>query len=67
MKPKLFEFSDSKENNLVQLSDFIVGSLAKCFDKKHFQENSSEYLTLLKDKLNVRFWPNKHCQLFKNR
>ncbi len=55
---KLFEFSDSKENNLVQLSDFIVGSLAKCFDKKHFQENSSEYLTLLKDKLNVRFWPN---------
>lgn len=55
---KLFEFSDSKENNLVQLSDFIVGSLAKCFDTKHFQENSSEYLTLLKDKLNVRFWPN---------
>jgi hypothetical protein len=55
---KLFEFSDSKENNLVQLSDFIVGSLAKCFDKKHFQENSSEYLKLLKDKLNVRFWPN---------
>lgn len=55
---KLFEFSDSKENNLVQLSDFVVGSLAKCFDKKHFQENSSEYLTLLKDKLNVRFWPN---------
>ncbi len=55
---KLFEFSDSKENNLVQLSDFIVGSLAKCFDKKHFQENSSDYLKLLKDKLNVRFWPN---------
>jgi hypothetical protein len=55
---KLFEFSDSKENNLVQLSDFIVGSLAKSFDTKHFQENSSEYLTLLKDKLNVRFWPN---------
>lgn len=55
---KLFEFSDSKENNLVQLSDFVVGSLAKCFDKKHFQENSSEYLALLKDKLNVRFWPN---------
>ena len=55
---KLFEFSDSKENNLVQLSDFVVGSLAKCFDKKHCQENSSEYLTLLKYKLNVRFWPN---------
>lgn len=55
---KLFEFSDSKENNLVQLSDFIVGSLAKCFDTKHFQENSSDYLKLLKDKLNVRFWPN---------
>ncbi|MBZ9729989.1 DUF3800 domain-containing protein [Salegentibacter sp. JZCK2] len=55
---KLFEFSDSKENNLIQLSDFIVGSLAKCFDTKHFQENSSDYLKLLKDKLNVRFWPN---------
>jgi hypothetical protein len=55
---KLFEFSDSKENNLVQLSDFVVGSLAKCFDTKHFQENSSDYLKLLKDKLNVRFWPN---------
>lgn len=56
---KLFEFTDSKENNLVQLSDFIVGSLAKCFDTKHFQENSTDYLKLLKDKLNVRFWPNK--------
>lgn len=56
---KLFEFSDSKEDNLVQLSDFIVGSLAKCFDTKHFQENSVDYLELLKHKLNIRFWPNK--------
>lgn len=55
---KLFEFSDSKQNNFVQLSDFIVGSLAKCFDTKHFQKNSSDYLELLKDKLNIRFWPN---------
>lgn len=55
---KIFEFSDSKENNLVQLSDFIVGSLAKCFDKKHFTEDSSDYIKILKDKLNIRFWPN---------
>lgn len=55
---KIFEFSDSKENNLVQLSDFIVGSLAKYFDKKHFTEDSSDYIKLLKEKLNIRFWPN---------
>lgn len=55
---KIFEFSDSKENNLVQLSDFIVGSLAKCFDKKHFTEESSDYIKILKEKLNIRFWPN---------
>jgi hypothetical protein len=55
---KIFEFNDSKENNLVQLSDFIVGSLAKCFDKKHFTEESSDYIRMLKDKLNIRFWPN---------
>lgn len=55
---KIFEFSDSKENNLVQLSDFVVGSLAKCFDKKHFTEESSDYIKILKEKLNIRFWPN---------
>jgi hypothetical protein len=55
---KLFEFYDSKEENLVQLSDFIVGTLAKCFDKKHFNENSDEYLSILKERLNIRFWPN---------
>lgn len=56
---KLFEFSNSKDNNLVQLTDFIVGSLAKCFDKKVYTEASIDYLNLLKEKLNVRFWPNK--------
>ncbi|WP_405199072.1 DUF3800 domain-containing protein [Christiangramia sp. LLG6405-1] len=56
---KIFEFSDSKENSLVQLSDFIVGSLAKCFDKKHYTEDSQAYLNLLKEKLNIRFWPDK--------
>ncbi len=55
---KIFQFSDSKENNLVQLSDFVVGSLAKYFDKKHFTESSSDYLTILKERLNVKFWPN---------
>lgn len=62
---KLFEFSDSKENNLVQLTDFIVGTLAKCFDKKHYTEESTDYLNLLKEKLNVRFWPNKSTNYLK--
>ena len=56
---KIFEFKDSKETNLIQLSDFIVGSLAKNFDTKHYNENSNEYLKILRDKLNVRFWPYK--------
>lgn len=62
---KLFEFSDSKQNNLVQLTDFIVGTLAKCFDKKHYTEESIDYLNLLKEKLNIRFWPNKSTNYLK--
>ncbi len=55
---KIFEFSNSQNTDLIQLSDFIVGSLAKCFDNKHHTENSDQYLKIIKDKLHVRFWPN---------
>jgi hypothetical protein len=56
---KVFEFRDSKEEDLIQLSDFIVGSLSKYYNEKNYYENSTDYLNLLKDKLNVNYWPNK--------
>lgn len=56
---KIFEFTEGEETSLTQLSDFVVGTLAKYFDSKHYEANSIDYLNILKEKLNIRFWPTK--------
>jgi len=51
--PDLFNYSDfgfepSRSNILIQLSDFICGTVAKAFDKTVFSQNSQKFLFLLK-------------------
>jgi len=56
---KIYEFSDSKDENLIQLSDFIVGSLARVFDSKLYESPAEEILQLIEKRLHLRFWPDK--------
>lgn len=65
-KPDLFWKSDlqlvsSKNNVLVQLADFIVGTVAKIYEGKKNPALSEQYLRLLKEKgLGLVEWPTKH-------
>ncbi|MFA6152680.1 MAG: DUF3800 domain-containing protein [Chitinophagaceae bacterium] len=43
-----FGFSKSSESILIQLADFIVGTLGRCFDEKFKSKESSQYLEVLK-------------------
>lgn len=69
-KPDLFWESSlslvsSHDNILVQLADFIVGTLAKVYEGKSTQLLIEAYRTLLKNKaLDVKEWPTKHQAYF---
>lgn len=65
-KPDLFwkshiEVVDSKSNVLVQLADFIVGTIAKVYEGKKNPALSEAYIALLKSKaIRVDEWPTKY-------
>jgi hypothetical protein len=51
-----FRFSNSKSDLIVQLADFITGTLARCYETKKLSERRSEYLSTLKNKITeIRF------------
>ncbi len=51
-----FDFVDSKNSNIVQLADIIVGSLAR----KLTDDNAPNYLEILKGKIaHIEYFPNK--------
>jgi hypothetical protein len=53
-----FCFIDSKENRLIQLADFIAGTLGYCFDETKKSNGSVNYRNLLKQKeINIQTWP----------
>lgn len=64
-KTDLFWDSDvktvsSKENVLVQLADFIVGTIARVYEKKSSPALNEEYYRLLKNNaLDVQEWPTR--------
>jgi hypothetical protein len=65
-KPDLFwrsqvEIVDSKENVLVQLADFVVGSIAKVYEGKSNASLNEAYLKLVREKaLYIDEWPTKY-------
>ncbi|KAA8475689.1 uncharacterized protein DUF3800 [Arcticibacter tournemirensis] len=46
-----FNFGVSHDNSMIQLADFIAGTLARCFDDTKRTDESSEFLRLLKPKI----------------
>ena len=69
-KPDLFWKSEmhlvpSKDNVLIQLSDFVVGSIAKIYEGKKAQNLTELYLEMLNDKgLDLIEWPTKYQTYF---
>lgn len=57
-----FDFVDSKEFTLVQLSDFIAGTLAKIYEKNTSDELSEAYREFLSTRkaLSITEWPTQY-------
>jgi hypothetical protein len=56
-----FEFVNSKADILVQASDFIAGSLARCYDANKLIIGSGEILSIIKRKsLGIEKWPSQY-------
>uniref|UniRef100_F4C8V9 DUF3800 domain-containing protein n=1 Tax=Sphingobacterium sp. (strain 21) TaxID=743722 RepID=F4C8V9_SPHS2 len=53
-----FQFAGSAKSVLVQLADFIAGSLGYCFDESKKSNNSKEILEMLKTKISsINYFP----------
>ncbi|WP_405410239.1 DUF3800 domain-containing protein [Maribacter sp. Asnod1-A12] len=62
-----FEFCDSKNEPLIQLADFIAGSLSRCYDPKKINPRSPEILKILDEHiLHLREWPENPRHKYSN-
>jgi hypothetical protein len=56
-KPQ-FRFGDSKAEPLIQLADFISGTLARCYDPAKMIDNPNQIINILNNRiLHLREWP----------
>jgi len=64
--PNLFNHSDfgfinSKKLSIVQIADFISGTLARCFDETKLSDNKDIFLEILNDKIiHIKQWPTHY-------
>lgn len=60
-----FSFVPSSSNLLVQLADFVCGTLARYFDRSVQSENSPDFVSILKKRIiNVVLWPEESKPYF---
>lgn len=56
-----FNFGDSHSNIMIQLADFIAGTLGRCFDETKISKESSEFLGLLQPRItSLNHFPPDH-------
>ena len=56
-----FDILDSKESNLIQLADFIAGTLGHSFDEAKLSEHSDDFLEILKPLTSgLNFFPKEY-------
>lgn len=54
----MFGFVDSKSSLLVQLADFIAGTLGRCFDEKKRSPRARDFMNVLGNKISyIKQWP----------
>jgi len=56
-----FEFENSKESILIQVADFIGGTLSYIYDQTK-KTNEIDFLSILKGKVIIDFWPEDHIE-----
>ncbi|MBI3521322.1 MAG: DUF3800 domain-containing protein [Bacteroidetes bacterium] len=62
-----FSFRDSKDEPLIQLADFIAGSVARCYEPSKIDSRNNEILDILhKHILHLREWPEVPLKFFGN-
>ncbi|HMG83121.1 MAG TPA: DUF3800 domain-containing protein [Ferruginibacter sp.] len=62
----LFRFGDSKNEPLIQLADFISGTLARCYEPAKIIDNPNRIIEILKDRiLHLREWPETSSLKYK--
>lgn len=60
-----FEIVNSKDEILVQLSDFIVGTIARIYENKGSAQLKEEYIKLISQKaLSIDEWPTRYQAYF---
>lgn len=60
-----FGFTTSKSNLLIQLADFICGTLARCFDYSVRSEEGQTFIKILKRRIiNIAPWPEERKPYF---
>ena len=53
-----FRLSNSKSELMVQMADFVTGTIARCYEPKKLSPRRNELLTALKQKvIEIRIWP----------
>jgi hypothetical protein len=58
-----FSFENSIDNNLIQLSDFICGTIATGFEENSKSEKYNVFLNFLKDKIyNIEYYPLEYIR-----
>ena len=64
-KGPTFSFNDSKNEPLIQLADFIAGSIARCYEPDKVDPRNKEILEILDKKiLHLREWPEIPLKFF---
>ena len=62
-----FSFRDSKNEPLIQLADFIAGSIARCYEPSKIDTRNNEILDILHNHiLHLREWPEVPLKYFGN-
>lgn len=59
-----FVFTKSPDNVLIQLADFVAGTLGRCFDETKKSKDTEIFLEILKPKItSISFFPNENHPL----
>ncbi len=59
-----FLFDSSESNKLIQVADFIGGTIGRCYDSAKSDNNLQEYLEILNENLSsIRYFPHEYTQI----
>lgn len=61
-----FEFRNSNDEPLIQLADFIAGTLSYGYEENKICSEYKGFYALIKDRLEINYWPIEHDNYISN-